>query len=63
MERANAVCNEISAVAWTSGTLGQFKLHKLAYGPMRASSGLSAQVVVRCIAKVADAYKLDRKRQ
>jgi IS605 OrfB family transposase len=63
LEQANAACNEISTAAWTNRMFGQFKLHKLVYGPIRASSGLSAQVVVRCIAKVADAYKLDRKRR
>ena len=63
LEQANAACNEISTAAWTNRTFGQFKLHKLVYGPIRASSGLSAQVVVRCIAKVADAYQLDRKRR
>ena len=63
LEQANAACNEISKAAWTNRTFGQFKLHKLVYGPIRALSGLSAQVVVRCIAKVADAYKLDRKRR
>ena len=30
---------------------------------MRESSGLSAQVLVRLIAKVADAYRLNRKKQ
>ena len=62
-EQANTACNEISTATWTNRTFGQFKLHKLVYGPIRASSGLSAQVVVRCIAKVADAYQLDRKRR
>jgi IS605 OrfB family transposase len=60
LEQANAVCNEISAAAWDQHVFGQYALHKLVYHAVRASSGLTAQVVVRCIAKVADAYKLDR---
>lgn len=36
---------------------------KLVYADVRARFGLSAQVTIRCIAKVADAYKLDRKTQ
>jgi len=36
-------------------------LHKLAYERCREQFGLAAQMTVRCIAKVADAYKLDRK--
>jgi putative transposase len=61
--RANAACDGLSARAWESRTFGQYALHKLAYADTRLASGLSAQVVVRCIAKVADAYKLDKRRQ
>lgn len=61
--RANAACNVLSGLAWDKQTFGQFRLHKLGYAAVRASSGLTAQVIVRCIAKVADAYKLDKRRQ
>ena len=61
MEQANAACNYISQVAWDSQTFGQFNLHKLTYHNVRERFPLTAQVVVRCNAKVADAYKLDRK--
>jgi predicted transposase len=60
---ANAAANEVSRLAWEAKTFGQFKLHKLAYTAIREQFGLSAQVAVRVIAKVADAYKLDRRRQ
>lgn len=63
LEQANAVANEISAYAWVQQTFGQYNLHKLLYYPIRETSGLSAQVVVRLFAKVADADKLDHKRQ
>ena len=59
MEQANAACNTLSAWAWENKTFGQYAMHKERYGAMRAESGLTAQVVVRCISKVADAYKLD----
>jgi putative transposase len=61
VRRATAVCNAIADTAWESCTFGQYALHKLTYAPIRAQTGLAAQVVVRCIAKVADAYKPDRK--
>ena len=61
LETANAACTWIAGQAWASETFGQFKLHKLTYTACRTLFGLSAQMVVRCIAKVADAYKLDRK--
>jgi putative transposase len=60
LERANAACNTISDIAWNSHTFGQYKLHHACYRDLRACTGLSAQVLVRCIAKVVDAYKLDR---
>jgi IS605 OrfB family transposase len=58
---ANAACNQISHVAWHTKTFRQFALHKLAYRSVRETFGLAAQLVVRCLAKVAQAYKLDRK--
>lgn len=61
LERANAACNHLSDVAWETQTFGQYALHKAAYAPTKAMFNLSAQVVVRAIAKVADAYKLDKK--
>jgi transposase len=61
--RANAACDYISQVAWAARTFGQFPIHRLTYGPVRETFGLAAQLTVRCIAKVADAYKVDRKQQ
>lgn len=63
LERANEACNAISLTAWETKTFRQFAVHKLVYQDTREAFGLAAQVVVRCIAKVADAYKLDRKVQ
>src|SRR3990172_11900078 len=60
IERANAACDLISDVAWETKTFNQFKLHDLTYYAIRESSGLSAQMAVRCISKVTDSYKLDR---
>ena len=63
LERANEACDYISQVAWEKQTFGQFKLHHLTYNAAKERFGLSAQVVVRCIAKVVDSYKLDKKKQ
>lgn len=60
---ANAACNAISETAWKTGQFGQFSLHKAAYHAVRQSFPLTSQVVVRCVAKVADAYKLDKQTQ
>lgn len=61
LEHANDTANEISRRAWDAQTFNQYQLHKLVYHPVRKMTGLSAQMVVRLIAKVADAFKLDRK--
>lgn len=63
LETANDACNYISAQAWEHKTFNQFRLHKLTYRTVRKQFGLTAQVAVRCISKVADAYKLDKKRK
>ena len=58
LEVVNAACNYASDQAWQTGTFRQFPLHQLAYRKIRDCFPLSAQVVVRLIAKVANAYKL-----
>lgn len=58
---ANTACNEISDTAFTKKIYNQYKLHHETYHRIKNSFNLSAQMVVRCISKVCDAYKLDRK--
>ena len=62
LQTANDACNYISGVAWNKRTFGKFQLQKLVYNDVRAQFGLTAQAAIRCIAKVTDAYKRDRKR-
>ncbi len=61
LEEANAACNRISRYAWENHVFRQYDLHKALYHVVRAETRLTAQMVVRCNAKVADAYKLDKK--
>jgi IS605 OrfB family transposase len=63
LEAANAACNYIGQVAWESKTFRQFPIHRLTYQAARETFGLASQLAVRCIGKVADAYKLDRETQ
>ncbi|MGH7240255.1 MAG: RNA-guided endonuclease InsQ/TnpB family protein, partial [Candidatus Saccharimonadales bacterium] len=60
MKQANAVCDGISAIAWKEKCFNKINLHHRCYYESRTSSDLSAQMTVRCIAKVADAYKADK---
>jgi IS605 OrfB family transposase len=60
LARCNEACTAIAAKGFAAGVLRQFDLHKLTYVETRAEFGLTAQAAVRCIAKVADAFKVNR---
>lgn len=59
----NEACNTISQIAWERRVFNQFSLHKEVYHPIKGTYSLPSQLVIRAISKVADAYKLDRKKQ
>jgi len=61
MEQFNAACNYIAQVAYEKKIAAKFKLHKFVYKTVREKFGLSAQMVVRAIAKVCEAYSRDKK--
>ncbi len=61
LERCNEACNWLSEQAFATKTTRQYDMHKSFYAQVRERFGLSAQATVRCIAKVADAYKIDQK--
>ncbi|MEE8568343.1 MAG: transposase [Anaerolineales bacterium] len=62
LETANAACDYISDLAWEHHCFKRYELQKRFYQKIRQKfPDLSSQVVIRCIAKVTDAYKLDRK--
>jgi IS605 OrfB family transposase len=61
LERANAACHWVSEQAWVHRAFARGPLHKLAYYSVREMFDLTAQLAVRCVAKVVDAYKLDKK--
>ena len=63
LETANAAANAASARAWHQQTFRAYDLQKRCYGELRAQFGLSAQLVIRVLAKVGDSYRLDRKKQ
>jgi putative transposase len=61
LAEANAACDAISLIAWQAREFRRIPLQKLSYHQVKDSFQLGAQVLIRCIAKVADAYKLDCK--
>lgn len=61
LQTANSACNFISDIAWSTHVFGKFQVQKLTYHEVKAIYDLTAQLIIRCIAKVTDAYKLDKK--
>jgi putative transposase len=61
LKRCNDACTAIAAKGFATDTFRQFDLHKANYASARTDFELTAQAAVRCIAKVADAFKVNRK--
>ena len=60
LKKANQACNRMSEHAWENKCFKQFDLHKACYHNIREEFGLASQLIIRCNAKVADSYKLDK---
>jgi len=63
LETVNSSCNFISEYIWENRKFNRNAIHKEMYRKIRDKFNLPAQVAVRCIAKVVDAYKKDKKAQ
>ncbi len=60
MERFNAACDAIAATAFRERCANKVALQKLVYYDVRGRFGLSAQLTIRAISKVVEAYKRDK---
>jgi IS605 OrfB family transposase len=60
VERFNAAANWLAAIAFERRTANKLELQHAHYGDLRERFGLSAQMAVRCIAQVCEAYKRDK---
>lgn len=60
LARCNEAASWLGQIGFNAGIFGQYALHKIAYADMRARFGLTAQAAVRTIAKVADAFKVNK---
>jgi len=56
----NAACTYIAGIAYEQRLASKFKLQRLVYYEVRSRFGLSAQLAIRAIAKVVEAYKRDK---
>lgn len=57
----NEAANYISNQAWMAKSFRSYDLHHATYYTVRERFGLAAQLAIRVIAVVADAYKLDKR--
>ncbi len=60
MHRFNEACNYIADIAFKMGTANKREIQKVVYYDVRDKFKLSAQLTIRAIAKVSEAYKRDR---
>ena len=63
LERSNEACNWISEQAFEFKVFKQFNIHKIVYLSAKDKFNLSAQMVIRAIAKVADSYQIQKQKQ
>jgi len=63
MHRFNEACNFIAQIAHRNRTANKMRLQKLVYHEARSKFQLSAQMAIRAIAKVCEAYKRDRSKR
>jgi IS605 OrfB family transposase len=59
MRQFNAACNYISAYAFSERAFGKYDLQDALYGTLKSRFGLSSQMAIRAIGKVADTYKTE----
>ncbi|WP_077132324.1 RNA-guided endonuclease InsQ/TnpB family protein [Spirosoma montaniterrae] len=60
---ANAACNALAQYAFEHKVFKQYDLHKAQYYNLKETFRLSSQLIIRCLSKVADSYKLDKENQ
>src|SRR5258708_11859531 len=61
LEAFNVACNAMADVAFAHRIANKFALQPLVYYDIRQRIGLASQMAIRAIAKVAEAYKRDKK--
>jgi IS605 OrfB family transposase len=60
MKRFNEACNDIADTVFRLHSANKLEIHKTVYYPVRERFGLSAQLTIRAISKVCEAYKRDK---
>lgn len=60
MEAFNNACNDIAETAYQNRTANKVKLQQIVYRNIRSKHGLSSQLTIRAISKVAETYKRDK---
>jgi putative transposase len=61
LRRVDEACDYVSGIAWETRTFGKYALQNKTYAEVKEHFSLTAQVVIRLLVKVSDAYKLDKR--
>jgi len=61
LREADGACSPILETAFQAGVFGWLPLHHKVYKRVRATTRLSSQMTIRCIAKVAESYKAGKR--
>ena len=60
MHAFNDAANYVASIAFAEKTANKFELQRQVYGELRTTYKLAAQLAIRCISKVSEAYKRDK---
>lgn len=60
LKQCNESCNSISKIAFTKRIFNQYCLQKECYYTVKNNANLSAQIVIQCIRKVINSYKIGK---
>lgn len=63
MEAFNRACDEIAETCFKNKSASKFNVQKEVYHTIKQKYGLSAQLVIRAIAKTCEAYKINKKKK
>lgn len=61
MHQFNAGANYVASIAFREQSANKYTLQKLVYGQLRTTYQLAAQLAIRCISKVTEVYKRDKR--
>lgn len=63
MKEVVATCNIISKAAFKKKLYSQAGLHKTLYRSIKQTSPLPSQIIIRCISRVTESYRINKRKE